>query len=327
MIRRNALPLGLFFLAPLVGEFLLGNTPIVLLPAIVVFAPLYGGGALLIRELARRRGLGWPNMLILALAYGVLEEGFTTQSLFNPNYADEHLLAPGYIAALGIGVPWTLFVVGIHVFWSICAPILLMEGFAGERRTTPWLGRRGLIVTAILFVLGLAASTAISQSMYPYTASAAQFTVTGAIVVALIAVGLLVRFKGFATDSQAPRPWIVFVMTLLTAAAFMLMTTIDSLPVWAGVAIAVAGIVVFFALVGLWSAREGWGDAHRLAIGSGALLTYVWHSFVKHPSSLADWIVVLAGAVIFGAAAIWLIWFAWRRLRRTPAVAAEQVVG
>src|SRR4051795_3300040 len=150
MFRRNALAIGLFFLSPLVAEFLLGNLPITFLPAIVALAPMYGGGALLIREVARRRGLGWPGIVILGVAYGVLEEGLTTQSLFNPNYADQHLLKDGYIPALGIAVPWTIFVIGIHVFWSIGTPIIMMEGLAGERRTTPWLSRTGLIVTGVL---------------------------------------------------------------------------------------------------------------------------------------------------------------------------------
>ena len=69
---------------------------------------------MLIREVVRRRGWGYPNILILALAYAVLEEGVTTQSLFNPNYADLRLLDPGHISALGMGAPWTLFVLVLH---------------------------------------------------------------------------------------------------------------------------------------------------------------------------------------------------------------------
>ena len=53
LMRRIAPAVGLFFLAPLVAEFLLGNLPIKLLSALIVLAPLYGGGALLIRE--------WPT--------------------------------------------------------------------------------------------------------------------------------------------------------------------------------------------------------------------------------------------------------------------------
>ena len=44
--RRGIGPaVGLIFVAPLVAEFLLGNLPLKLLPALIVLAPMYGGGA------------------------------------------------------------------------------------------------------------------------------------------------------------------------------------------------------------------------------------------------------------------------------------------
>src|SRR5689334_22365942 len=77
--------LGLLVLAPLVGEYLLGNIALDALPMIVGLIPLYGGGALLIREVARRRRLGWPGIVLLGLAYAVVEEGLLTRSLFDPD--------------------------------------------------------------------------------------------------------------------------------------------------------------------------------------------------------------------------------------------------
>jgi hypothetical protein len=38
-----------------------------------VFIPLYGGGAVLIREVVRRRGGGWPAIVVLAAACGVVD--------------------------------------------------------------------------------------------------------------------------------------------------------------------------------------------------------------------------------------------------------------
>ena len=104
-MRRVAPAVALFFVAPFVAEFLLGNLPITLLGALVVLGPLYGGGALLIREVARRRGLGWGAILTLGLAYAVIEEALALQTLFNPNYLklNLHLLEPAYIPALGMG--------------------------------------------------------------------------------------------------------------------------------------------------------------------------------------------------------------------------------
>jgi hypothetical protein len=47
---------------------------------------------------------------VFAAAFGVVEEGLATQSLFNPDYAHQHLLGAGYVPALGIAVPWTVHV-------------------------------------------------------------------------------------------------------------------------------------------------------------------------------------------------------------------------
>lgn len=313
MLRRSGPAIGLFFLAPLVAEFLLGNLPITFLPAILALAPLYGGGALLIRELARRRRLGWPNMVILGLAYAVLEEGLTTQSLFNPNYADQHLLTDGYLPSLGIAVPWTLFVLGLHVFWSICAPILITEVLAGERRTTPWLGRTGLIVTGVLFLAGIAITTAIHMSMWPYTATAAQFTVTGIVLALLITIGLgwRITFRP-RPGNAAPSPWIVLITTLLAGAIYQGMTLLD-LPTWPGVVIFVLNVATYLTLIAIWSSRERWTSLHYLAISAGALITYAWHSFTEAPVGEAAVLIDQLGNAVFTIGALTLIWYAYRQ--------------
>ncbi|MBL7259528.1 hypothetical protein [Paractinoplanes lichenicola] len=314
MTRRIAPALGLFFLAPLVAEFLLGNLPITFLPAVVALAPMYGGGALLIRELVRRRGLGRPSILVLAVAYGVLEEGLTTQSLFNPSYADQHLLVHGFVPALGMSIPWTLYVIGLHVFWSISAPILIMETIARDRRTTPWLGRTGLIVTGVLFAAGIAITTAINMSLWPYTATAGQFIGTGVVLALLVAAGLLIPVRFKVNPGRAPRARTVLAATLVAGALFQGLTLID-LPTWLVVAVWIAVPVVFLTVLARWSARAGWTDRHRLAVGAGALLTYAWHSFTETPTGAAAASIDLIGNAVFTAGALWLIWFAARRLR------------
>ncbi|CAM5494556.1 hypothetical protein SRIMM317S_04274 [Streptomyces rimosus subsp. rimosus] len=77
---------ALVLLAPLVGVHFLGNTPMSDLGALFLYLPLYGCAALLIREIARRTGRGWPTMLLLAAAYGLFEEGPVDQMLWNPHY-------------------------------------------------------------------------------------------------------------------------------------------------------------------------------------------------------------------------------------------------
>ncbi|MGB6744142.1 MAG: hypothetical protein WBE38_10800, partial [Terracidiphilus sp.] len=127
--RNISAVITLFFVTPLVAEYLLGDLPLKLLGALIVLAPAYGGAAVLIRETARRTGRGWPAMLILGAAYTLIGEGLVTQSLFNHEYLKMHmhLLDPAYIPALGIGGWWKLFMFNLHTFWSMGVSIALVE--------------------------------------------------------------------------------------------------------------------------------------------------------------------------------------------------------
>ena len=156
--------IALFFTAPLVAEFLLGNLPIKMLGALIALAPMYGGAALLIRELVRRTGRGWPSILLLGAAYTLIEEGFVTQSLFNPDYLkmQMHLLDHAWIPALHISAWWTLFMFNLHTFWSISVSIALVAALVPTRAEQPWLGRLGDSIVALLFLAGCALSTAMT---------------------------------------------------------------------------------------------------------------------------------------------------------------------
>ena len=331
-VRRVAPAIGLYFLAPLVAEFFLGDFPVTMLPLIVPFAAVYGGGALLIREVTRRAGRGWPTMVLLALAYGVLEEGLLTESLFNPDYLGYHLLAPGFVPALGIAVPWTVFVLTLHTVWSISTPIALVEEATPDRRTTPWLRTPGLVTTAVLFGFGVVFTfgTSYGDGAH-FLASPAQLGVTTAVVVALVVVAFrLPRVRADRPapppmydedlaeagipDLRAPGPWAVFATAIVAGVAFMLGR--DALPAWPG---AVLMLVALAAAVGLtlhWSARPGWGRWQRFALACGALLTYSWHAFTTTPVRAAGAPLVLATHVVFALAALGIVWFGVQRVRR-----------
>ncbi len=312
---------ALFFLSPLVAEYLSGTTlPIVLIFLIVPLSLYYGSGALLIRELTRRTGRGWPTILLLGLAFGVVEEGVITQSLFNPDYLalNLHLLDPGYLRALGIGTLWTVFVLGGHMLWSIGAPIEIVEESTGSRRTTPWLGRRGLIVVAVLFVIGCVISFVVTKAEdadAPFSASPAQLGVSAAIAVILVVVAfLLPRGERRPAAGQAPSAWLVFAATVIAGAGWGLLAGATSLPWWpASVAIALVFLVVLGVQVATWSRRDGWGRWHRLAVAAGALATSGWHAFAMEYSKPP--VVDLISRVIYLAAAAAMVWLAVRRIR------------
>jgi hypothetical protein len=304
---KRALPaLGLFFLSPLVAEFLLGNIPLSALYALVALAPLYGGGAVLIREVVRRQGWGYPTVVTFALAYGVIEEGITTQSLFNPNYADLRLLDPGHIGFLGMGAPWTVFVLGLHTVWSITVPIVLMESLS-KRPREPWLGKVGLSVYGVLFVVGVLATTAFGLSKDSFHASVGQFAGVGVAVVALVALGIWIgrRADGVSAGS-VPNAWVVGAVGLVLASGWMLLNDLVSngwLEAVLMLAIEVLAVVVFVT----WSRRPAWTRMHTLAAAGGALLTYAWHSFPESPVMDAPRTADLVGNAILAALAVALL--------------------
>ncbi len=324
-MRPALLAIGLFLLAPLVAEFLLGNLPITALGALLLLAPLYGGGALLIRDVSRRRGAGWPTMLVLALAYGVLEEGITTMSLFNPNYAGQRLLENGFIPLLGIGAVWTVFVLGLHTVWSISVPIAMMEVFAGSRRTTPWLSRPWLAAVGLVFLVGVVGTTWLSILSYQFVASAPRLAATASVVVALVALAFaLQRLPARTvepTASAAPSPWLVGGAALIASGIFKQLPRDWNPWLYVGIQLALAaGAMV---TVRAWSARPGWGDAQRLALAAGALLTYAWTAFPETPVLPASPTVDLLGNTLFAAAALLLIAATAASIRRRDAAAGH----
>jgi hypothetical protein len=325
-IRRVAPAVLLTLLAPIIAEFLLGDFSIKSLPVAIALLPLYGCGALLIREVARRTDRGWPTIVLLASAYSLIEEGFLTQSLFNPNYVGQRLLDYGYIPRLGTSLNWSVLVLSIHVVWSIATPILIAEGIAAGRRTAPWLRIPGLVTTGVLFLLGCASTTAFSLRSSPFVASTTQFVVVGLLALGSIACAFLVGSGDGRVDfapARAPHPFLVFTVCLVAATIFMLAEGYlrgRGQPPAVSVAVRVACEMIGGGLVIWWSRASDWGSRHYLAIASATTLTYALFGFAAFlqghtnlgvPTDTID----LAGQVALSAAVFLLIGWAATRNR------------
>jgi hypothetical protein len=322
LLRRIAPALGLFFLSPFVGEFLLGNVALDALPIGLIMAPMYGGGAVLIREVARRANKGWPTIILLAIAYGAIEEGLACQTLFNPSYFGFSLLRESYIPALGIGAWWTLFVLTLHTVWSISVPIAIIESLVPDRATTPWLGKLGLAVVSVLYVLGSALVFSGTYQQERFIATPRQLVGVVAFAVLLIAAAFRFRPQSHRNDRTAPGPWAVGAFSFLIASTFMIVRSV--LADWP----LVLAYLLLYGLVGVavvrWSARVGWSAAHRLALAGGALLTYAWHSFPEKPVLGSAGAIDLIGNAIFSIGAILLLVAASRAVRHADSPAEPQ---
>jgi len=313
--------LTLFFAAPLIAEYLLGDFPVTWLPLLLLLAPMYGGGALLIRELTRRSGRGWPTILLLGCAYCLIEEAFTTQSLFNPHYLGMHLLGPAWIPRLGIGAWWTLFMLNVHPFWSIGVSIALVEGLFPARARSPWLGKAGISVAAVLFAAGVGFNTFYQLRHDPFRASPAQFLAAALLVAVFTAAAFLLPARAARhTPGAAPSPW------LTGAAAFLLGFAVFLAPVnwnWGAVGWILAIDLVFLLSLRAFSRRSGWTPLHTFSVGAGGALEYGVHAFLQGPVVPSPRQVVLVSHVLFLVLAVVLIAAAARRTQRTLAGAPK----
>ena len=137
----------LLVLSPAVGELLSGSSP----PSqffnpvsFLLLVGLYGCGALLVREAVARRKLNAVGLLLLGAAYGIVEEGLTCKSFFNPHWTDTGFLSV-YGRGWGVNWVWTFGLTVYHMVVSITVPIFLTEALFSGRADGPWLRRRGWI--------------------------------------------------------------------------------------------------------------------------------------------------------------------------------------
>lgn len=325
--KKNILAVvTLFFVAPLVAEFLLGDLPLKLLPALILLAPAYGGAAALIREVTRRTGRGWPMILVLGAAYAVMGEGLVTQSLFNPDYLkmNMHLLDHAWIPALGISAWWTLFMLNLHTFWSVGVSIALVEALFPAERDTPWLGWLGDSVVALIFVLGALANFALGFKQNQFMASHAQLTCSAVLTLLLVVAAFLIPMKSRGGISgRTPGPWITGAITFTLGIGVLntpLIGSVLGIGVlharsdwgWAAAGVMLLCDVVFLVLITFLSRQETWSALHTLSIAAGGALAYGLHAFFAKPL-LGSVIWMRVSNAVCLAAVVWLIWLCARR--------------
>jgi hypothetical protein len=315
LIRRLAPAVILTLLAPIVAEFLLGDFTIRKIGIALVLLPLYGGGALLIREIARRTGRGWPTIVLLGAAYSLLEEGFLTQSLFNPNYVGQRLLDYGYLPRLGTSLNWATLVISIHIVWSIATPILIAEGVAGIRRTTPWLRTPGLVVTALLFLLGCVTTAAFSLQADPFVATRVQFLSVALLIGITIAAAFLVTSPGATPNREAASPPVVFLACLALAIGFLMAEDRSNPHIPPAASLMVRWLLEAVAAIAIirWSRGSNWSPSHYLAIGAATTMAYTLRGLVTLMSGHTNLgeatnAVDIAGHIALAALVFLVIW-------------------
>ncbi len=292
----------------------MGNLKFTELYFLPFVALLYGAGAVFIRESTRRGGQGYPTMLVLGVAYSLVEEALVDQMLFNQSYfTGQAAGTKAYIAGLGVDAWLTVIVVGMHTVWSICIPIVLVESIYSDRGDEPWLGTFGLVTSAVVFAFG---SVYFGYGAY---ADSGFFASVPQLLGSAVIVALLV-FTAFTMDDPptisvidiGPNPWLIGGIAFAASSLFMLT---DMLPGWLAVVGCLLLVAVFFIVASPWPHHSTWGPVHRLALAGGGTSTYAWLGLVMDPETGPRSALDRVGSIVIVLVAVGVFLFALWRVR------------
>jgi hypothetical protein len=283
---RIAPVIALVLLSPIISELLSGSTRITTIFVLIPEIGIWGCGTLIIRYLVRRQHKGWVAILLLGIALGMAEEFVIQQTSLAPLVGVD----PNHIYARWLGVNWVylLWVLGFECVWVVILPIQLAELIFPDRRDDPWIGRRGLWIASIAFIL------ASFMAWYSWTQVYAPMIThqpayqppwisigIGVAVIAALALGAATLQPGGQARQgrvkPAPRPGVVGVAAFMIAGLWNLLILIaygalPTLPVSIPILASLLLAGVTFRLIRFWTANINWQDAHRLALVFGTTL-------------------------------------------------------
>ncbi|NOZ64446.1 MAG: hypothetical protein GXO71_05895 [Caldiserica bacterium] len=275
-LKKPASPaLVLLFLSPAIGELLSGSAPpaeFFRLPGFLLLTILYGGGAILARELMHRWGKGWPALLLLGASYGIAEEGLMCKSFFDPNWVDLGILGE-YGRFLGVNWVWSLLLTFYHAVFSIAIPVLLVTLIFPGDNSRKWLNQWNF---KLLFLLWIANGVLIFFFISPYRPPLIPYLIA---LIVTIGLGVLARYMPFPMsvpgNIRIARPfWFGLTGFLTTFSLFFL--------AWGSPGIGMSPWLAMLLMVGL-AVIAGWvilkilgngiagSPRHQFALVSGAL--------------------------------------------------------
>lgn len=297
-LRYKAPIWTLLILAPVIGEVLSGSTRLSFLFVLVPEIMVWGGGALLCRELVRRWHAGAASLLFLGLALSVAEEFIIQQTSIAPLPFPAANVA--YARYLGINCLYFLFMLVYESVWVVLVPVQITELCFPAQRSHPWLRTRGIIATCVFFLIGSVLAwygwtqqARPRMQAAPYHPPATLLLLGIALIALLILLAYVLRQKvqpGESITHRAANPWMVGVVVFVSASAWWILMALIFSPkpaISAPLALVLAAIwaCAGFGLAGYWSTGSGWSDTHRFAAAFFATLACMLPGYL----TLAGW--------------------------------------
>lgn len=273
LLTRVGPILVLYVLSPIIAELLSASTPASRSEQLLFQSLFYGSAALLIREFSIRFKLGWLSIILLGLAFGIIEECLLLQSAFNPHFLNFDI---SFGRFWGVNWIWSEVIIPYHAIWSITVPILLSELIFPRRKKQQWLSKSGIILFSILYLLSSLAFYLIFYNMSSFTASWIHYVVAGLLTIGIILIAfklpneLLVKYR-----FKTPQTWVLFIISLMVSLFWVYLLSLvfkqePIVPAWVvGLSGLIVPIILLLFILG-WT-NSKWNDIHRFSLGCGVL--------------------------------------------------------
>ncbi len=325
---RIAPALTLMFMAPMFAEVLPGATRFSAIFVFPIEMLVWGGAAVMIRDLVRRGGLGWANMLCLALCLAIAEEWLIQQTSLAPLVIQ--IKHETWARPWGINYVYFLWAAVYEVVLVVFLPVTLVELLFPTRRAAPWLSKAGWAALVPLFGVGsflawfswtqIARIKVFHLAAYSPPLAYVLIALGTIALLMLIALGPTRRaLAGLAWPIAPIHPlvpalggaaWAVLWFGL-TVLAFGIMPSLPPSTAMAG-GLAVAALVLIFGQG--FATHPAWSDRHRAWLVAGTMIATMAIFFLGFTDKLNMdfWFKAGTNAI----AAVLLLWLVVRVSRR-----------
>lgn len=276
--------LTLMVMAPALAELLPGATRLSSAIVFPIEMVIWGGGAVMARELARRFRLGWFGLVCLALALAVAEEFLIQQTSVAPLVIK--LKGVEYARSFGVNTVYFVWALLYEALFVVLIPVAMTEMIFPSRRTDGWLSWVGWVILCLLWVPACYAAwygwnqvARVSVFHLPPYNITTPYVLAGATMIAVLFV--LAFTVGRALTPKPitpPHPVVLFVLAALAAAVVFALCILSfgiapAFPPLAAMAIGVVLGLVMMAVVPGWMASPRWSAGHDVAATYGAVLS------------------------------------------------------
>ncbi|WP_448700739.1 hypothetical protein ACFGVR_01855 [Mucilaginibacter sp. AW1-3] len=263
--------------ATVMAELLIGSTPLSRIGQLLPQFLFYGSGVILVREITRRMGLGWTTIILLGLAYGIIEEGLALQSIFNPHFLNLNI---SYGSAWGVNWVWAEYLTGFHCFWGMTGAILLCEEIYSADRDKPWVSLPVLWVVGCIYLLICVAFHALFVKLLVFQAALNLVVICLVIVILLITLALKLPQKQVdAEKNNVVKPvysfWLIAFITFAAGVLWFLgiasVFVKDKVSLWISVPAGLVIVIIYFTLINKWKLMAIRNNIDRFAVVTGLL--------------------------------------------------------